>query len=1013
MVGNREWTRKGTASLVAAALAFGAIPVAYAETDGDREAESSVFSEIVPSVDQAPASGDESQPGETVVIDTSADLVRAVKNQADGQTWVFATSGIFDAATPAEDGNNGGYDLPEGVNMPYPAGQMASHTGPYALPIYAENLTIKKAENVSGEVVITSSAVPTRDNDSTSGVNGGGNWNWQSFMIVSGSGVTIEGVTLSGNKNMFNVNGNNGLYGGQCDKIIETVDGAGDLTLRNVTIAPMTVEGETGSFERLNGTKRSGSLYFSHAFSEDKTVTLENVTTHGGIKSANNVNVAIDGVVVDARNNTYASYDSNTANYAWNPGIRGNGTAQSLSNVTVEKGGFTILVDGAVDSRQVFNDSLVDGTTVVLSEDWALAEKASLKTDVAIVGNGHAILGDEDGGGVFVEVTDGDVSIEGVRFARFANTLGTGKLRGVVQVPEGASPNTNLVVEGCEFSSFNRAAIDVRSGSLRVVGGSIDCKSDSPEGSKLTKGILVGLGSGKVTADVRNVTVFNSASSYEEWASSGIEVYNNASATISNCVLRDCDNGVWVDNYWGAGDVDVVLDGTMNVSAADGAIVLYSTYEGERKGMGGTASVAVRSGTYEGDVRIEGKTESDSIIITGGTFSSDPSAFVPTESGWIVSGDGPFTVGSSEPSEPEPTPEPDPMPDPDPAPNPTPNPEPNPTPNPDGSTTTTVEQEDGSRVETTVSGDGATSTVVKVDKDGLVSSVDVAIDREEAPQGTIPIPMRDPIVPAASTSEAVGINVKAPAGTKISVPVAKPEGSESVSAGAVIVMVTADGAEVPLPKTAVLDGALAVEVPEGASLKVVDASIDFPDVDGSEWFAEGGVVGFASSRGILTGALLPDGTSEFQGGAPTTRAMFVTMLSRMEMEPDPAADAPSFPDVPGGAWYEDTASWAAGEGLLCGYADGVFGGEDGVTREQMAVFLMRYASWLGLDTSARAGSAAPDFSEVSGWAAEAVSWAVAEGYILGDGGTGAIRPGEGATRAEAAAVVMRFVNSLY
>lgn len=301
-----------------------------------------------------------------VEIASSNDLVEAIKNQQDGQTWVFTQAGTYDAATPDEDGNNGGYDLPEGVEMPYPDGQMASHPGPYAFPIYAENLTIKKADGVSGKVVLTTSATPTFNDNEVSGVNGGGNWNWQSFMIVSGSGVTIEGVSLQGNENKFNVNGNaGGLVGGQCDKIIETVDSAGDLTLRNVVIEPMTVEGETGNYAKYNGTQRSGSLYFSHAYSADKTVTLENVRTYGGIKSAKNVKIVLDGVVSDFTNNTYSSYDQNTANYAWNPGIRG-GSAGELSNASVGENGFTLIMDDEVDSRQVFNESLLDGMTVQL-----------------------------------------------------------------------------------------------------------------------------------------------------------------------------------------------------------------------------------------------------------------------------------------------------------------------------------------------------------------------------------------------------------------------------------------------------------------------------------------------------------------------------------------------------------------------------------------------------------------------------------------------------------------------
>lgn len=338
--------------------------------------------------------------------------------------------------------------------------------------------------------------------------------------------------------------------------------------------------------------------------------------------------------------------------------------------------------------------------------------------------------------------------------------------------------------------------------------------------------------------------------------------------------------------------------------------------------------------------------------------------------------------------------------------------------NPDGSTTTTVTEEDGSSVVTTVSQDGSIATVVEKNSHGCVTHIGATVsDSSEAVASgnVVELPMEP--VEAVASKEAVEIELFAPAGTKVSIPVAKAEGLESVGNGAVLVKVGADGSEAPMPKTAVADSALISEVPGDCVLKVVDGSVGFPDVSEDDWFA--GAVDFTSARGILSGVVAPDGSVEFRGDAQTTRGMFVTMLSRMELGSAAAAagGVPSFGDVADDDWYAGAAAWAAEEGLLTGYVlpDGTkaFGGDDPVTREQVAVFLMRYAEWLGMDTSARAESTAPDASEVSDWAADAVSWAVAEGYILGDEDTGAVCPADSATRAEAAAIVMRFVNSLY
>lgn len=167
-----------------------------------------------------------------------------------------------------------------------------------------------------------------------------------------------------------------------------------------------------------------------------------------------------------------------------------------------------------------------------------------------------------------------------------------------------------------------------------------------------------------------------------------------------------------------------------------------------------------------------------------------------------------------------------------------------------------------------------------------------------------------------------------------------------------------------------------------------------------------------SSRGILTGVIDGDGTASFRGGDPTTRAMFVTMLSRLELEPK-ADDQLSFSDVDQDSWYANAAAWGLQEEIVEGVGGGrYFGGEDVVTREQMAVFLMRYAQWLGIDTSARSELTFSDASSISSWARDAASWASAEGYLRGHG-SGAFAPQDGASRAEASAVLMRFINGMH
>ena len=79
-------------------------------------------------------------------------------------------------------------------------------------------------------------------------------------------------------------------------------------------------------------------------------------------------------------------------------------------------------------------------------------------------------------------------------------------------------------------------------------------------------------------------------------------------------------------------------------------------------------------------------------------------------------------------------------------------------------------------------------------------------------------------------------------------------------------------------------------------------------------------------------------------------------------------------------WYKEAVTWAAGEGIITGYADsGKFGPNDEITREQRATLMYRYADYKGYDIADSVDfSAYPDAESVTGFAEEAVSWCVAD-----------------------------------
>ena len=105
------------------------------------------------------------------------------------------------------------------------------------------------------------------------------------------------------------------------------------------------------------------------------------------------------------------------------------------------------------------------------------------------------------------------------------------------------------------------------------------------------------------------------------------------------------------------------------------------------------------------------------------------------------------------------------------------------------------------------------------------------------------------------------------------------------------------------------------------------------------------------------------------------------------LEGRPKSDAPNaFTDVRADKYYRDAVAWARENIIVNGSGNGMFGPEDSITREQMAVILMNYAKYKGYDVSMKADlSKFADGEYISPWAKDAMSWANAEGLIQGSG----------------------------
>ena len=159
--------------------------------------------------------------------------------------------------------------------------------------------------------------------------------------------------------------------------------------------------------------------------------------------------------------------------------------------------------------------------------------------------------------------------------------------------------------------------------------------------------------------------------------------------------------------------------------------------------------------------------------------------------------------------------------------------------------------------------------------------------------------------------------------------------------------------------------------------------------------------------------------------APTgvcTRAQLVSILYRMQGEPtavrgiELAKLRAPFKDVPRGQWYTDAIWWAKLTGVVAGTSATTFDPSGEITREQLAVILYNYTQQFASGSLTATGSLAgfPDAGSVSSWARTEMAWAVGNGLIsgTGSGSVAYLSPQGSATRAQVAAILMRFEQAM-
>ena len=182
--------------------------------------------------------------------------------------------------------------------------------------------------------------------------------------------------------------------------------------------------------------------------------------------------------------------------------------------------------------------------------------------------------------------------------------------------------------------------------------------------------------------------------------------------------------------------------------------------------------------------------------------------------------------------------------------------------------------------------------------------------------------------------------------------------------------------------------------------------LPFTDVVDTSWFYA--AVKYAYEHKLFSGT----SATEFSPEATMTRGMAATILYSLEGSPAVSAKSP-FADVTDGQWYAKAVTWAEQKGIVGGIDSESFAPEAGVTREQLAAILYRYAQYkkysvsVGEDTNILSYD---DAEQISSYAVPAIQWACGSGLMTGRTQT-ALAPVGTVTRAEVAVMLQRFCEN--
>ena len=638
------------------------------------------------------------------------------------------------------------------------------------------------------------------------------------------------------------------------------------------------------------------------------------------------------------------------------------------------------------------------GDTVKLLKDVTVTKPIEVTKSMTLDLNGHVLTAatasnrsepkDEKNSAIWVTAENVNLTINGMtagsgmKMGDTHNTEWKTKVWGFVDLREGSAGSTVTINGGsytgstCASDNYHYTALFTVGSESKLVLNNVSAETDE----RVVK--ASGCGEVIVSGGTYNITGINAflGAAFETKTASFTDMkltakYGGCVQVGSNATLENCEIKV-TDIRTGAGThlncaVAVQYGGTATVKSgiytAPYAAYVYSsggtiniengTFTGVVRAdatTGKTATINIKNGSFNGEIQKGGGPGSETISITGGTFSFDPSTKVKNNgTDYIVK-----RAGS------------------------------------EGAYTYTVLAKSGltSGVYlTNPSGALASNYYVSSTANGVWT---VSYSAPYSGGSSSYDPTYSVSTPSKTEHGTVTVSPKnASKGDRVTVTV-KPDSGYVLET---LTVTDKNGNELTLKDKG--NGKYTFTMPAGkvevkATFMEDNSMLNFfYDVPNGAYFYE--AVKWAVKNGITTGV----GNDLFAPEQPCTRAQIVTFLWRAAGSPEPKA-ASSFADVAAGSYYAKAVAWAVENGITTGTGDGKFSPDATCTRAQAVTFLARALS-------AKASGKA-EFSDVpaDSYFADAVAWAAENGVTNGIG-DGLFGPDNSCTRAQIVTFLFR------